>query len=70
MQSLIGSGTKTFFLLFHIFTVRYFQISYAIGVAKPLSVTIFSYGTSPLSERELLEVVESNFDLRPGMIMR
>lgn len=47
-----------------------FQISYAIGVAKPLSISIFSYGTSPLSERDLLEVVESNFDLRPGMIMK
>jgi len=46
------------------------QISYAIGVAKPLSVSIFSYGTSPLSERELLEVVDTNFDLRPGMIMK
>lgn len=46
------------------------QISYAIGLAKPLSVTVFSYGTSPLSERELLEVVEKNFDLRPGMIIK
>jgi len=46
------------------------QISYAIGVAKPLSISIFSYGTSPLSERDLLEVVETNFDLRPGMIMK
>jgi len=46
------------------------QISYAIGVAKPLSVSVFSYGTSPLSERELLEVVDGNFDLRPGMIIK
>jgi len=46
------------------------QISYAIGVAKPLAVSVFSYGTSALSERELLEVVEANFDLRPGMIMK
>jgi S-adenosylmethionine synthetase len=46
------------------------QISYAIGVAKPLSVLIFSYGTSELSEQELLEVVEHNFDLRPGVIIR
>lgn len=47
-----------------------FQISYAIGVAKPLSVMILSYGTSALSEKELLQVVEENFDLRPGVIMR
>jgi len=46
------------------------QISYAIGVAKPLSVSVFSYGTSPLSERELLDVVDDNFDLRPGMIIK
>jgi len=46
------------------------QISYAIGVAKPLSVSVFSYGTSPLSEGDLLEVVDGNFDLRPGMIMK
>jgi len=46
------------------------QISYAIGVAKPLAVSIFSYGTSSLSERELLEIVDANFDLRPGVIMK
>lgn len=46
------------------------QISYAIGLAKPLSVTVFSYGTSVLSENELLRVVENNFDLRPGMIIK
>jgi len=46
------------------------QISYAIGLAKPLSVTVFSYGTSSLSEKELLHVVEENFDLRPGVIIK
>lgn len=46
------------------------QISYAIGLAKPLSVTVFSYGTSLLSENELLRIVEDNFDLRPGMIIK
>jgi S-adenosylmethionine synthetase len=45
-------------------------VSYAIGVAKPLSVMVFSYGTSELSEKELLEVVNQNFDLRPGVIMK
>ena len=47
-----------------------FQVSYAIGVAHPLSVSIFHYGTSPKSERELLHVVRENFDLRPGIIVR
>jgi len=46
------------------------QISYAIGIAKPLSVSVFSYGTSPLSEGDLLTVVDLNFDLRPGKIMQ
>lgn len=46
------------------------QISYAIGVAKPLSVSIFSYGTSKLSDAELLKIVEKNFDLRPGRIVK
>ncbi|GCB83915.1 hypothetical protein scyTo_0024653, partial [Scyliorhinus torazame] len=46
------------------------QVSYAIGVAHPLSISIFSYGTSEMSEKELLEVVKKNFDLRPGVIVR
>lgn len=47
-----------------------FQVAYAIGVAHPLSVSIFNYGTSQRSERELLEIVKNNFDLRPGVIVR
>uniref|UniRef100_A0A672ZCZ3 S-adenosylmethionine synthase n=1 Tax=Sphaeramia orbicularis TaxID=375764 RepID=A0A672ZCZ3_9TELE len=39
-------------------------------VAHPLSVSIFNYGTSQRSERELLEIVKNNFDLRPGVIVR
>jgi len=46
------------------------QVSYAIGVAHPLSVSVFSYGTSDKSERELLDIVKQNFDLRPGMIVK
>ncbi|XP_021102386.1 S-adenosylmethionine synthase isoform X2 [Heterocephalus glaber] len=46
------------------------QVSYAIGVAEPLSISIFTYGTSEKTERELLEVVNKNFDLRPGVIVR
>ena len=46
------------------------QVSYAIGVAQPLSITVFSYGTSPLDDDELLEVVTDNFDLRPGKIIK
>jgi len=46
------------------------QVSYAIGVAEPLSVMVNTYGTSTHSEKELLEVVKANFDLRPGVIIR
>lgn len=46
------------------------QVSYAIGLAEPLSVMVFSFGTSSLNESELLEVVNANFDLRPGMIIK
>ena len=46
------------------------QVSYAIGVAKPLSVMVFSFGTSALNEADLLTIVNDNFDLRPGMIIK
>lgn len=46
------------------------QVAYAIGVAHPLSVSIFHYGTSQKSEKELLDIVGKNFDLRPGVIVR
>lgn len=46
------------------------QLSYAIGVAQPLSITVLSYGTSRKSEQELLQIVRNNFDLRPGRIVK
>ena len=46
------------------------QVSYAIGIAEPLSITVFSYGTSEKSNDELLKIVKDNFDLRPGMIVK
>ena len=46
------------------------QVSYAIGVAEPLSIMVFSFGTSALNEKELLQVVNDNFDLRPGKIIK
>jgi S-adenosylmethionine synthetase len=46
------------------------QISYSIGIAHPLSITIFSYGSSSKTENELLEIVKNNFDLRPGKIVQ
>uniref|UniRef100_W8BP23 S-adenosylmethionine synthase n=2 Tax=Ceratitis capitata TaxID=7213 RepID=W8BP23_CERCA len=46
------------------------QVSYAIGLAEPLSITVFDYGTSHKSQKELLDIVRRNFDLRPGMIVK
>ncbi|XP_033469890.1 S-adenosylmethionine synthase [Epinephelus lanceolatus] len=46
------------------------QVSYAIGVAQPLSISLFTYGSSQKTEAELLHIVNKNFDLRPGVIVR
>lgn len=46
------------------------QVSYAIGLADPLSITIFDYGTSKFSQSQLLQIVKKNFDLRPGAITK
>jgi len=46
------------------------QVSYAIGVAEPLSITVFDYGTGTKSSVELMEIVKANFDLRPGRIVK
>ncbi|CAB3987334.1 S-adenosylmethionine synthase-like [Paramuricea clavata] len=46
------------------------QVSYAIGVAEPLSITVFSYGSGEKSDEELLEIVKKNFDFRPGIVVR
>jgi S-adenosylmethionine synthetase len=45
------------------------QISYAIGVAKPTSVMVDSYGTGKVSDEELSQLVVSEFDLRPKGIV-
>jgi len=46
------------------------QVSYAIGVAQPLSVFVDTYGTGTKSDKEIAEIVKKNFDLRPGCLMR
>ena len=47
-----------------------FQVAYAIGVAAPLSMAVMTYGTGTKSESDLLDIVNNNFDLRPGIIVR
>jgi len=45
------------------------QLSYAIGVAKPVSILVESFGSSHLNNDALTELVQANFDLRPGAII-
>jgi len=47
-----------------------FQVSYAIGVAEPMSLFVDTYGTGIKSDYEILEIIKNNFDLRPGVIIR
>lgn len=44
------------------------QLSYAIGVAKPLSVYVDTYGTNQVEMSKIYKAIDDNFDLRPGMI--
>ena len=44
------------------------QLSYAIGVAEPLSIYVDSYGTGSRPDAELVDVIRANWDLRPGVI--
>jgi S-adenosylmethionine synthetase len=46
------------------------QVSYAIGVARPLSVSVETFGTGELPEAELIHLIDEHFDLRPGAIIR
>ena len=46
------------------------QIAYAIGVSEPLSINVETFGTSELPDELLVQLVEENFDLRPGAIIR
>ena len=46
------------------------QLSYAIGVAHPTSVSVNTFGTGKLSETKLVEIVRENFDLRPAGIIK
>lgn len=45
------------------------QISYAIGVANPVSVSVDTFGTNRIEEEKIEELIKENFDLRPGKII-
>ena len=45
------------------------QLSYAIGVANPISILIETFGTGIYSQTDLIEIIKNNFDLRPASIL-
>ena len=45
------------------------QISYAIGVAKPTSISIDTFGTSTVKEEKIVQIINDVFDLRPWGII-
>lgn len=46
------------------------QLSYAIGVAKPISIEVFTFGSEKVSHDVIIEIIKRVFDLRPGAIIR
>ena len=46
------------------------QLAYAIGVAKPVSIMVDTFGTGKLDDEKIAELVEKNFDFRPAAIIR
>ncbi len=46
------------------------QLAYAIGVARPLSVSVESFGTNKIDEERIVKLINQHFDLRPGAIIR
>ena len=45
------------------------QLAYAIGVAHPLAVNVQTFGTGAIPDHRLVEIIEGQFDLRPGAII-
>ena len=46
------------------------QVSYAIGVARPLSLAVETFGTGKVSDEKIVELIDAHFDLRPAAIIR
>lgn len=46
------------------------QLSYAIGVARPTSIMVDTFGTGKLSDEKIVEIIRENFDLRPSGIIK
>ncbi len=46
------------------------QLAYAIGVAHPISILVETFGTGKISDEQIVELIEKNFDLRPAGIIK
>ena len=46
------------------------QVAYAIGVAEPMNITVFTNGTGVIPDEKIAEIVLANFDLRPRGIIQ
>jgi S-adenosylmethionine synthetase len=46
------------------------QVSYAIGVARPLSLMVETFGTGQISDERIIDLINGHFDLRPAAIIR
>ena len=46
------------------------QIAYAIGVARPLSINVETFGTGRIADEKTAKLIDAHFDLRPGAIIR
>ena len=46
------------------------QVAYAIGMAKPMSVNVETFGTGKIPDEKIAKLVDEHFDLRPGAIIR
>ena len=47
-----------------------YNLAYAIGVAKPVSIEVETFGTGKVDEQTIINIVEKVFDLRPGAIIK
>jgi S-adenosylmethionine synthetase len=47
-----------------------FQVAYAIGIARPVSMAVDTFGTGRIPDEEILKLVKEVFDLRPGAIIK
>jgi S-adenosylmethionine synthetase len=46
------------------------QVAYAIGVARPLSINVETFGTGKIEDGTIANLIDEHFDLRPGAIIR